>query len=152
MHRGSGCGQRIAAWAARFALLLPAAAAAAGPPASAIPIYAAHASAASFDSLLDEDCASINCDRRLSQHRLDFGPAPSLGATLVEIRSYALPGQPSRPHHAIGLRSHGLESALNDVGIGARHCLAPVVRLHTRVSSSFDISGTLWVYLRCSLE
>ena len=144
--------QRTATWAVRLALLLPAAAAAAGPPASTIQIYAAHASASSFGSLLDGDCASFDCDRRLSQRRLDFGSAPSLGATLVEIRSYELPGQPSRPHHAIGIRSHRLESALHDVGIEARHCLAPVVRLHTKLSSSFDLSGTLWVYLRCSLE
>jgi hypothetical protein len=97
-------------------------------------------------------CRSLDCEDNRLHQRLRFGVRGGLGATLVEFNSHAMPGQPRRAQHGLGVRSHQLESALNAVGFEARHCLAPVVRMHTKLSSSFDVSGTLWVYLRCTLE
>lgn len=110
--------------------------------------FEAPADAAALDSV----CRELTCGPLSPPARLRFGHRPGFGATLVEIPSYSLPGQPQRPRHALGLRSPQLESALNAVGIDARQCLAPMLRMQTKVSSSFDVSGTLWVYLRCALE
>ncbi len=137
--------------AARLALLLPTVAFAAPPlPTSLVPTE--HAGSLDADPQFEPDCRPAVCEGGQPLRRLKFGRTPALGATLVEFRTHALPGQYSRPQHGIGVRSHRLEAALNDFGIEARHCLAPVVRMHTKVSSGFDLSGTLWVYLRCSVE
>lgn len=101
----------------------------------------------------DHGCAGQSCAAATKRTtRFVLGAARGLGATLVEIPSPNIIGAPRRPHHAIGVRSQMLESALHEVGIDASHCLAPVVRLHTKLSSAFDLSGTLWVYARCSFR
>lgn len=133
-------------------LACPLAAAASDPPWSPLPVSSTYGLDVGDDVRGEADCGSARCERILQKQRLQFGPAGGLGATLVTLPSYNLPGQPSRPNHGIGIRSHKLEGALNDMGIEARLCLAPVVRMHTKVSAGFDISGTLWVYLRCSFE
>lgn len=63
------------------------------------------------------------------------------------------PGAPyRRPHHAIGYRWLGAESWLREHGFDAQTCFLPMIRLHTKVSASADVSGTLWVYGRCSFR
>ncbi len=105
------------------------------------------------DLARDHGCAGQSCAAAAKRTtRLVLSAARGLGATLVEIPSPNIIGAPRRPHHAIGVRSPMLESALHEVGIDASHCLAPVVRLHTKLSSAFDLSGTLWVYARCSFR
>lgn len=140
--------QRFAAILAALALTLPALAAAQAPPALAGRLYAAAGNPAVDDRL----CSNSQCSAPSPAAALRFGERPGLGATLVEFRSSALPGQPQRAQHGLGIRSRELESALNAAGVEARHCLAPVVRMHSRLSASFELSGTLWVYLRCTLQ
>ena len=152
MFRSRQAKQKLTALVLPLALLLPLAAAAADPPASSIVLIPGHWSDLGLDDTFDADCSARGCERRLPQRRLKFGDARGLGATLVEFKPHTMPGQSARAHHGIGIRSYQLESALNDIGIEARHCLAPVVRMHTKLSSGFDLSGTLWVYLRCTVK
>jgi hypothetical protein len=64
----------------------------------------------------------------------------------------ALPGSGyKRPHHAIGYRWQVAESWLRDHGIEAQTCYLPMVRLHSKVAAS-GVSGTLWVYGRCTFK
>lgn len=152
MHLGNSKIQRISATIAVVASLLPAAGTAADPPPTSITISAVSGHDPAVDWVRAADCASNLCDQASGERRFVLAPASGLGATLVQLPGYSLPGQPSRPRHGLGIRSHQLEAALNDVGIEARHCLAPVVRMHTKLSSGFNLSGTLWVYLRCTFE
>lgn len=152
MFRSRRLAQRTAAIALRFALLLPVVAAASEPPFSSVLVGNPHWYDLSLDASLSEDCGAIGCERRLPHRGLRFGTPRGLGATLVEFKPYAMPGQTARAHHGIGLRSYQMESALNSIGIEARYCLAPVVRMHTKLSAGFDLSGTLWVYLRCTVQ
>jgi len=147
MHRLDGL-QRFGPVLAALALSLPALAAAQSPSALAGRLYASAGHLAADD----RPCRNSECSGLLPTSGLRFGERPGLGATLVEFRTYALPGQPQRAQHGLGIRSRELEAALNAAGVEARHCLAPVVRMHSRLSASFELSGTLWVYLRCTLQ
>ena len=152
MFRSRRLAQYAAAVALQFALLLPVVATASEPSFSSVVVGNSHWYDLGLDASLSADCSTIGCERRMPRHGLRFGTPRGFGATLVEFKPYAMPGQTARAHHGIGIRSYQMESALNSIGIEARHCLAPVVRMHTKVSAGFDISGTLWVYLRCSFE
>ncbi len=152
MFRSRQLEQCTAALALQFALLLPVAAAASEPQFSSVLVGNSHWYDLSLDGPLSADCSALGCERRLPARGLRFGTARGLGATLVEFKPHAMPGQTTRAHHGLGIRSYQMESALNSIGIEARHCLAPVVRMHTKLSSSFDLSGTLWVYLRCTVQ
>jgi hypothetical protein len=74
-------------------------------------------------------------------------------AQLLEVpREHVQPGQYSRPRYALGFHSYTMRRWLNDLGFEAQSCLAPVVRLRTRISSDFHISGTLWIQARCAFH
>ncbi len=141
---------RRVAFAACVALLAPGAAASPPLPTSLVPTE--QTGRLDSGSQVEVDCRLTDCERGLTRRLMQFGRTPGLGASLVEFRSPVVLGQPTRPQHGIGIRSHALEAALNGIGLEARHCLAPVVRMHTKLSSSFDLSGTLWVYLRCTVR
>lgn len=105
-----------------------------------------------ISATIDAGCQAPECNSPAPRRRLRLAAQPGWSAALVEFPENAPSGQPRRPRHGLGVRSQLLESTLQEVGIGARHCLAPVVRMHTKVSSSFDVSGTLWVYARCTFN
>ncbi|MFZ5539550.1 MAG: hypothetical protein ACOY5V_07410 [Pseudomonadota bacterium] len=72
---------------------------------------------------------------------------------LMELPRDGPPGAGyQRPHHALGFRSSAAESWLHEHGIDASNCFLPLVRLHTKLSSSGGASGSFWVYARCALR
>lgn len=70
--------------------------------------------------------------------------------SLVELPSYGLTTDRTRPHYALGFASEAMRNWMNDIGIDAGTCTAPIIRLRTRIESG-DFRGTLWVHARCSL-
>jgi hypothetical protein len=73
-------------------------------------------------------------------------------ASLIEMPSTAGLGQPTRRHYAFGLRSDSFKAWLTDLGVDTDHCVAPIVRMSSRIESNGDLRGTFWVYARCSLR
>ena len=73
-------------------------------------------------------------------------------ATLVELPRDAVPGTYQRPHYALGFRSETLRGWLKEAGVDAHTCIAPVLRLRTKLSSQGELSGALWLYARCSFR
>jgi hypothetical protein len=148
MCQGSGTVRKIAAMAAFQALQLAAASASASPSADDRPLP----TEPSYGTTAEAACRRVDCGQAPRLRRLDFGAAPGISAALVEVDSGDFPGRQKRPRYALGMRSPALESALGAIGLDARQCLAPAVRMNTKLSTSFNLSGTLWVYLRCTLH
>jgi hypothetical protein len=73
-------------------------------------------------------------------------------ASLVELPRDAMPGRYQRPRYALGFRSEALRGWLKEAGLDAHTCIAPVLRLRTKLSGEGDLSGALWVYARCSFK
>jgi hypothetical protein len=72
---------------------------------------------------------------------------------LVEFAGDATPsGAYRRPHHGLGYRWGAAESWLRDHGFEAQTCYLPMVRLHTSMARNGSVSGTLWVYGRCTFR
>jgi hypothetical protein len=70
--------------------------------------------------------------------------------SLVELPNYSLTADRPRPHYALGFASDAMRNWMNDIGIDAGTCTAPIIRLRTRIESG-EFRGTLWVHARCSL-
>lgn len=96
--------------------------------------------------------------RPLAEHTSELVSSPTTSSptarfSLVELPAERSPiGVAKRPHHAIGYHWLGAESWLREHGFDAQTCYLPMVRLHTKVSASFNLSGTLWIYGRCSFN
>lgn len=75
-----------------------------------------------------------------------------VGARLIEVPRDASPGTYGRPRYALGFRSEALRKLMNEIGIEANSCLAPVVRLRTKISGEGDVSGAIWIYARCTIR
>jgi len=73
-------------------------------------------------------------------------------ASLVEMPRDTMPGRYQRPHHALGFRSEALRGWLKEAGVDAQTCIAPVLRLRTKLSGDGELSGALWLYVRCSFN
>ena len=73
-------------------------------------------------------------------------------ASLVEMPRDAIPGRYQRPRYAVGFRSEALRVWLKQAGVDAQTCIAPVLRLRTKLSGEGELSGALWLYARCSLH
>lgn len=103
----------------------------------------ARASAASGSS---RDAAAAASTRLASK--------PWLSARLVEVPRDGNVLSPTyrRPRYALGFRSDTLKDLATRAGFDAQSCLAPIVRLRTKLHSDGDVSGTFWIYARCSLR
>lgn len=115
------------------------------------PIYYGFAATglASERTLLPPTAPSPSQD--LNTARASAMPRASwLRAQLIEVPRESTHGQYTRPRYALGFRSNTMRRWLKDLGMDAQSCLAPVVRLRTSISSDFDVSGTLWIHVRCS--
>lgn len=73
-------------------------------------------------------------------------------ASLVEMPRDAIPGRYQRPRYALGFRSEALRGWLKEAGVDAQTCIASVLRLRTKLSGEGGLSGTLWLYARCSFH
>jgi hypothetical protein len=72
--------------------------------------------------------------------------------SLVEMPAEGGIVQRTRPHYALGFTSETMRTWMTDMGMEASNCIAPIIRLRTRVDASGDFHGTLWVHARCSLR
>jgi len=63
-----------------------------------------------------------------------------------------MPGRYQRPGYALGFRSEALRGWLKEAGVDAQTCIAPVLRLRTKLSGDGELSGALWLYVRCSFN
>lgn len=97
-------------------------------------------------------CGNAACASSARLPPMELRARSSFDAVIVETRPDDLRGQSRRPRLSFGMRSHALEAALDSAGLAARHCLAPVVRMNTRMSGSPGLSGTLWISFRCSFD
>jgi hypothetical protein len=97
-------------------------------------------------------------DHSVGSARAGRGELPSLGtsrwssARLIELPSDAAPGRYQRPHYALGFRSEALRGWLKDAGLEVQTCIAPMLRMRTKVSGQGELSGAVWVYARCALR
>ena len=99
------------------------------------------------------ECANDSCNAERGRDRAPLQTAPlSLGATLVEFSMAPLPGVRERPHHGLAFDSQAVRDLLNDAGLDAERCQAPIVRMHSKLSSAVGFNGTAWVYARCALR
>lgn len=73
-------------------------------------------------------------------------------ATLIEMPSDHMPGQFSRPRHALGFRSEGMKQFARGMGIDADTCLAPLIRGRVSFTAAGDGSARLMVFARCSFH
>lgn len=97
-------------------------------------------------------CIDGGCDAASLLPRLELRRRSGFDAVIVETRPDDHRGAVRRPRLSLGMRSYALEAALDSAGLAARHCLAPVVRMNTKMSGSLGLNGTLWISLRCSLD
>jgi len=99
--------------------------------------------------------AAQNADRIAAstpQSADSLSPASWSGARLIEVPRNDAPGTYSRPHYALGFQSQSMRTLLNELGIDATACLAPVLRARSKLSSSGQLGGTLWLSARCDLR
>jgi len=75
---------------------------------------------------------------------------PMPRAALLELPADQILGQYRRPSYALAFRSDALRNWLNGMGIDARSCQAPVVRVRTKRSSSGEWSGMVLMFARCN--
>lgn len=133
----------------------------------AVPTAAAQSKAAAdFDALMPKHFAySVPADAlvkragghaRSAPEERDALPALRanrwISASLVEMPRDAIPGRYQRPRYALGFRSEALRNWLKEAGVDAQSCIAPVLRMRTKLSSDGDFSGALWLYARCSFN
>ena len=94
----------------------------------------------------DKNCGSESQDARLSWKLIPS----SISAQIVEFKTPEVPGTYQRPRHGLAFESDGMRSLLNQVGLDATRCQAPVVRVHTKLRDG--LQGTAWFYARCALR
>jgi hypothetical protein len=120
------------------------------------------------DSLrLDKRSASVSSAMGESETPLRFAASSADGARSMPLAGWSsarlvemprndtpgtAPGSYSRPRYALGFRSQALRSWLNGLGIEATTCLAPVVRVRSKISSEGGLSGTLLISARCDIR
>lgn len=76
-----------------------------------------------------------------------------LGSTLqLDLPRYDSDGKYVRPKFYVGMQSESMRSWANAAGLGAEKCMLPMVRARTHMSGDGELSGTLYVYARCSLR
>ena len=71
-------------------------------------------------------------------------------AALLEMPADQIPGQYRRPTYALAFRSDTLRTWLNGMGVDARSCLAPVIRMRTKRSASGEWNGMVLMLARCN--
>jgi hypothetical protein len=57
-----------------------------------------------------------------------------------------------RAHHGLGFHSTTLETWVRGVGLAPGTCQAPILRMHSKLTSGNSFNGTAWVYARCAVR
>lgn len=89
--------------------------------------------------------------RALATDRTAWRSPATSSVSLVEMPNYGLTPERTRPSYALGFTSETMRNWMNDIGMDAGACTAPIIRLRTRVDANGDFRGTLWVHARCSI-
>ena len=100
------------------------------------------------------ECAHdiCNSERRNSSPDRILDAARGLRAELIEFRQAGLSGVQERAHHGLGFQSTTMETWLREAGFAPGTCQAPILRMHSKISSGNNLNGTAWVYARCALR
>ena len=104
-------------------------------------------------SLPRSTCDKDNCGGiESSSTRVPWNLIPSkFGAQIVEFKAVEVAGGvPQRPRRGLAFESEGMRSMMNEIGLDATRCQAPVVRMHTKLRGGF--ASTTWLYARCALR
>jgi hypothetical protein len=76
-----------------------------------------------------------------------------LGSTLqLDLPRYDASGTYVRPKFYVGMKSDSMRNWINSTGLSAERCMLPMVRARTHMSGDGEMSGTLWVYARCTIR
>lgn len=70
----------------------------------------------------------------------------------LDVPRDVVTGQYARPKFVVGVPSESMKSWMNSAGLGAEHCMLPMLRARTRMSADGDVNGTLWLYARCTFR
>lgn len=70
----------------------------------------------------------------------------------LEVPRDTVTGQYARPRFVVGLPSESMRSWMHMAGVDADHCMLPMLRTRTRMTAEGDVSGTLWLYARCTFR
>lgn len=70
----------------------------------------------------------------------------------LEVPRDVVTGHYARPKLVVGLPSASMKSWMNSAGLDADHCMLPLLRARTRMTTDGDIQGTLWLYARCTFR
>jgi hypothetical protein len=74
-----------------------------------------------------------------------------LGSTLqLDMPRYDSSGKYVRPKFYVGMHSDTMRNWMNSTGLAADKCMLPMLRARTHMSGDGEVSGTLWVYARCT--
>ncbi len=68
----------------------------------------------------------------------------------MELPRDVVTGQYTRPKFIVGLPSDSMRSWMNATGLTAEKCMLPMLRARTHMSGDGDLSGSLWLYARCT--
>ncbi|HEU4622169.1 MAG TPA: hypothetical protein VFS42_08080 [Burkholderiaceae bacterium] len=79
-------------------------------------------------------------------------PASGPAIQVLEVRNPGPVFGVQRPRHALAFRNDALTSALQNAGISASDCYAPIVRSHSRLkqSSGLSIQISVTLSVRCA--
>jgi hypothetical protein len=79
--------------------------------------------------------------------------AQFLGSTLqLDLPRYDSSGKYVRPRFYVGMQSDSMRNWMNSTGLAAEKCMLPMVRARTHMSGDGEVSGTLWMYARCTFR
>jgi hypothetical protein len=70
----------------------------------------------------------------------------------LEVPRDVVTGHYARPKLVVGLPSASMKNWMNSAGLDADHCMLPMLRARTRMTTEGDIQGTLWLYARCTFR
>ena len=76
-----------------------------------------------------------------------------LGSTVqLDMPRYDSSGNYVRPKFYVGMQSDAMRSWMSSTGLAADKCMLPMLRARTSMSGDGAVSGSLWVYARCTFH
>jgi hypothetical protein len=76
-----------------------------------------------------------------------------LGSTVqLDMPRYDSSGKYVRPKFYVGMQSDAMRNWMNSTGLAADKCMLPMLRARTHMNGDGEVSGSLWVYARCTFR
>ena len=122
-------------------------------PAAALldPLPLRHSVAATAEPLAQSPAGALSSASRAPAARRSAWEITASRISLIELPTYGITPERTRPGYALGFSSQTMRNWMNDLGVDTGSCTAPIIRLRTRVDAGGDFRGALWVHARCSL-